>query len=364
VTAQNTIDYIPATPDTSWTNPADITYGTQLSSTQLDATASFQGSTLAGSFAYDQPAGTVLSAGSGQTLTATFTPSDATDFTIAAASTTINVLAANSTTTLTLAAGSANPAAYAAPVSFTATVAPVSPASTTPTGSVQFKVDGVNVGTPVTLVNGAATSAAMSNLASGNRQITALYTPDNGNFNGSTSNSLQEVIKTGVGSWSVNGGAIQRSRVISITAVFTQKVLTLDPGAFTLQTSTGGAVAATITPVLAADGLSATLSFSGTGVTAGSLADGRYVITAHATAIHDLNGNTMGADQTFSFFRFFGDSSGDATVNGTDYRAFFLAYLQTSPSAGYNAAFDINGDGTINGTDYRAFFKNYLQTLP
>src|SRR5262249_1188095 len=50
---------------------------------------------------------------------------------------TINI--ASSTMTL---ASSANPAAYAQPVTFTATVAPVSPAAGIPTGTVIFTVDG------------------------------------------------------------------------------------------------------------------------------------------------------------------------------------------------------------------------------
>ena len=58
----------------SWGTPAAITYGTPLSSSQLDATAS-----VPGSFSYSPAAGTVLGAGT-QTLTATFTPTDTTDY--------------------------------------------------------------------------------------------------------------------------------------------------------------------------------------------------------------------------------------------------------------------------------------------
>ncbi|MDR3773050.1 MAG: choice-of-anchor D domain-containing protein, partial [Terracidiphilus sp.] len=54
-------------------------YGTALSATQLDAS-----STVAGTFAYTPAAGTVLKAGS-QTLSVTFTPTDATDYSTAKA---------------------------------------------------------------------------------------------------------------------------------------------------------------------------------------------------------------------------------------------------------------------------------------
>ena len=56
----------------TWSAPADIVYGTALSATQLNATAS-----VPGTFVYTPPAGTVLQAGSGQSLSVTFTPTDA-----------------------------------------------------------------------------------------------------------------------------------------------------------------------------------------------------------------------------------------------------------------------------------------------
>ena len=62
------------TPTISWASPAAISYGTALSVTQLNATA-----TIPGSFAYTPTAGTVLAAGS-QPLTVTFTPTDSTDY--------------------------------------------------------------------------------------------------------------------------------------------------------------------------------------------------------------------------------------------------------------------------------------------
>ena len=64
-----------ATPAITWANPADITYGTALSGTQLDASTS-----VPGSFSYSPAAGTVLAAGDGQTLTVNFTPADTTDY--------------------------------------------------------------------------------------------------------------------------------------------------------------------------------------------------------------------------------------------------------------------------------------------
>jgi hypothetical protein len=76
----------PATPQLSWTpTTAAIVYGTPLGDGQLDATAD-----VAGAFSYDPAAGAVLHAGA-RTLHATFTPSDATDYTSADVTTTITV---------------------------------------------------------------------------------------------------------------------------------------------------------------------------------------------------------------------------------------------------------------------------------
>jgi uncharacterized repeat protein (TIGR01451 family) len=96
-----TINVSQATPTITWAHPANIVYGTALGSTQLDASSSWTVSgvngTVAGTFTYTPAAGTVLGAGSGQTLAVLFTPSDTTDYTTATARATINVLQATPT---------------------------------------------------------------------------------------------------------------------------------------------------------------------------------------------------------------------------------------------------------------------------
>ena len=64
-----------ATPSVTWNNPAAITYGTPLSATQLNATA-----TVPGNFVYAPGLGTVLNAGANQTLSVNFTPTDALNY--------------------------------------------------------------------------------------------------------------------------------------------------------------------------------------------------------------------------------------------------------------------------------------------
>lgn len=76
------------TPTITWSNPADILAGTPLGSAQLNAAAP-----IPGTFTYTTAAGDVLSAGLGQTLSASFTPEDTADYNSTTATATINVLA-------------------------------------------------------------------------------------------------------------------------------------------------------------------------------------------------------------------------------------------------------------------------------
>ena len=82
---------VQSTPAICWSSPASITYGTPLSSTQLNATAS-----VAGYFSYSPGSGAMLNPGT-QTLMATFTPADTVDYTPAVATRTITVNEATQT---------------------------------------------------------------------------------------------------------------------------------------------------------------------------------------------------------------------------------------------------------------------------
>jgi hypothetical protein len=90
-TATVTLTMSQANPAITWATPSAITYGTALSGTQLDAS-----SAVAGTFVYSPAAGTILAAGS-QTLSVTFSPSDAIDYTTATATVTLTVNLATST---------------------------------------------------------------------------------------------------------------------------------------------------------------------------------------------------------------------------------------------------------------------------
>ncbi|MBN8577717.1 MAG: gliding motility-associated C-terminal domain-containing protein [Cytophagales bacterium] len=111
-----------ATPVITWNNPAAITYGTALSATQLNATAS-----VAGSFAYTPAAGTILNAGANQILSVNFTPTDATNYnSVSGTTVTITVNKANPVITWS----SPVPITYGTPLSATQLNATASVAGT------------------------------------------------------------------------------------------------------------------------------------------------------------------------------------------------------------------------------------------
>jgi hypothetical protein len=182
------------TPTITWAPPAAITYGTALGGTQLDATAS-----VAGTFVYSPPAGTVPAVGT-QTLNVTLTPTDTTDYTAAtgAVSLTVNPV----TTTVTL-ASSPNPSAYGSPVTFTATVIPA-----TATGTVIFTDGTTSLGT-ATLSGGVATYST-STLTAGSHSITASYDGD-ANDNSSTSLVLTQTVTLAT---QLNTGRYQHSATL------------------------------------------------------------------------------------------------------------------------------------------------------
>src|SRR6185369_5378344 len=73
--ANGTLTVTKAQADIIWSNPAPMTYGTALSAAQLSATSS-----VPGVIVYTPPAGAMLNAGNGQTLTAAFTPDDSVNY--------------------------------------------------------------------------------------------------------------------------------------------------------------------------------------------------------------------------------------------------------------------------------------------
>jgi sugar lactone lactonase YvrE len=82
-------------------------------------------------------------------------------------------------TTLTLSVSPSGTLSFGQTITVTATVAPKTASSSTPTGTVQFSVDGSNYGAPVTLGSSGTATVSISSLSGGQHVINATYSGDN-----------------------------------------------------------------------------------------------------------------------------------------------------------------------------------------
>ncbi len=182
--------------------------------------------------------------------------------TSAGASHTVNP--ASTTTSVT---STANPSVFGQSVTFTATVAVAAPGAGTPTGSVNFTIDGAPVGT-VPLVGGVA-AFTTSSLSVGSHPVVAAYGGD-ANFNGSTSGTLSQVVNKANTSTSVTSSA--NPSVFGQSVTFTVTVAASAPGAGTPT----GSVTITI------DGVPTVVALSGgaAGVSTSALAVGPHTVSA------------------------------------------------------------------------------------
>jgi hypothetical protein len=187
-----------ATPTITWNNPADIVYGTLLSSTQLNATAN-----VPGSFSYAPAAGALLNAGPAQSLQANFTPTDTTNYNSTSRNVVINVLKAApsfsslSSPTIGCHAGSTT---LSGQITF---------GSFVPTGSVAITLNSVTQNA-VIQPNGAFSSAFNTGSltpANSPQGITYSYAGD-GNFNPASGGGTLVIVDTALPTITLNGNAI------------------------------------------------------------------------------------------------------------------------------------------------------------
>jgi hypothetical protein len=181
----------------------------------------------------------------------------------------------------------------------------------------------------------------------------------------------------------VNDGSNQRSRVTSLTVTFSAQVTFAGTvgAAFTLTRNSDNAVIGfTATSSIVNGVTQVTLNgFTGTATDFGSLADGRYTLTALSSQITiggsalDGDGNgTPGGNYTYTdtpaqgigLFRFFGDVNGDQVVNGLDLGVFRNAFGTSAGDPNYQSYLDFNGDGVINGFDLGQFRTRFGTSLP
>ncbi len=112
--------------------------------------------------------------------------------TVAGASVTGGTLTITPAQTTLAVASPFSPALAGQALSFTATVSAVAPGGGVPAGSVQFLVDGGNLGSPVPLAAGQASSPSTV-LGVGSHLVGAVYLPAGGNYLGSSAALTQKV---------------------------------------------------------------------------------------------------------------------------------------------------------------------------
>ncbi len=142
--------------------------------------------------------------------------SDTKPFTVTKVATSTNVIPSES------------PATINEPMTFTASVTPTLAGS--PTGSVQFAVDGTNFGAAVPLAGGSATSAAYVPTALGNQVVTATYLGDT-NFASSASAGVEFLVRPPLLATTTTSGVSPAAAVYGQTIDLTATVAATGGGA-------------------------------------------------------------------------------------------------------------------------------------
>ena len=248
-----------ATPAITWATPTAITYGTALSSTQLDAST-----TVPGVFVYTPPSPAVLAVGS-QTLSVTFTPTDATDYNTATDTVTLTV---NKATPSTVLSAVPTTGIAGAPMTLTASVTTFAGAPSL-SGNVTFS--DTFGGTTVTLGSPAISSGSVSispALAPGLHSIVATYSGDS-NDSSSASAPLAYTV-------------VQATTSAVVTATPNPSIV-LSPVSFTANvTGNGGIPTGSVTFIADGTAMGSAVNLSATGTatfTYAGLSVGTHSIT-------------------------------------------------------------------------------------
>jgi hypothetical protein len=148
--------------------------------------------------------------------------------------------------------------------------------------------------------------------------------------------------------------------VTSLTITFSG-IVTLDPGAISIVQRGGTSVAVVLSATVVGNQTVVEVTFTGSGVIGGSVADGRYDLTVFSNRVHDRSGQGLNGDYVASnaFFRLFGDANGDGVVDNRDTALFRGTYNKTSTDAGYLALFDYEGNGIVDVNDQRQVMLRY-----
>lgn len=220
-----------------------------------------------------------------------------------------------------------------------------------------------------TVATGTQATLTFTPAIAGTYGVSLTATNEDGD-SGTTSTRIVAVAPPTVQSVLINDGSAQRSMVTSLTVTFSG-VVNLASGALEVDLQGGSARGIVVNASVVGGRTVAVITFTGSGVTAGSLPDGRYRLVVHSSLVTDSlgqrldgNGDTVaGDDYTQDFFRLFGDVDGNGVVDVRDLAVFRTAYNTRSGQAGYLWYLDFNGDGRIDLTDYSSFLARYGQHI-
>ena len=248
-----------------------------------------------------------------------------------------------------------------------------------PDGEIVTLEDAGNSNTMVatgTLSGGSTTLTVPAGvLLAGTHNLIAVYAGD-AHFAASQSAPYTQAVQAAVTKVQVNGNVsalvgAQRSMVNSILYTFSEPVnISGDAATIAIHSGQSGTLPTSLIWTAInpnADGSSAqwAVTFSGVGVTGGSIADGVYDITLNPAAVtSDANPAVLAQSRpTDTFYRLFGDAQGTGKVNSADYTAFLSSYGLKSTAPGYLAYFADDGTNKIDSADYNAFLTNYGKKL-
>jgi hypothetical protein len=246
----------------------------------------------------------------------------------------------NKANTATSRVSSANPAIFGQPVTFTATISPVAPSTGTPTGTVQFSVNGSAVGSPVTLSGGQATYSS-STLAIGSDSITAVYSGDS-NFFGSAATALSQAVNKANTATSLVSSAnpVIFGQPVTFTATISPVAPSTGTPTGTVQFSVNGSAVGS--PVTLSGGQatysSSTLAIGSDSITAVYSGDSNFIGSA-ATALSQAVNK---ATQTITF---------TAPTSPVTYGVSPITLVASGGASGNAVVFSVvSGPGTISGS--------------
>jgi parallel beta-helix repeat protein len=164
----------------------------------------------------------------------------------------------------------------------------------------------------------------------------------------------------GLIAFTINDGNPQRSMIDTLTVAFNEPVL-LGAGAITLSTPGGQAIS--FTQAVTNDE-TYVLNFAQDGYVGNSLPDGQYILTVTAAEVTDSFGARLpGGNQSFGFYRLYGDFFGTGEVSLSSLVALSSAFGASVGESNYPWYMDVLGDGEIDLSDLVALSSRFGESL-